>query len=337
MTANNLGLNDQRLIFVGGKGGVGKTTTASALSLLAAQQGKQCLLVSTDPAHSLADIFEHQIGDREVQLVSNLWGLEIDPEAEADNYIDTVKDNLRNLVKPRLYGEIDRQMNLTRQAPGTVEAALLERMTHLMGEGLNRYDSIIFDTAPTGHTLRLLSLPQLMETWVNGLLQSRQQSAQLGKRFRQLGDGKPLLEKQEQETPEDERTAKIREILTQRQRRFSRARRLLLEPQTTAFVLVLMPEKLPILESKKALQSLEENQIPVTGIVVNRILPEQSMGHWFEKRRAQQAEYLQEIQQQFQRFPQVSIPLFPEDIQGVEALHQVSQFMHGHATDPECL
>ena len=319
-----LNLDNQRLIFVGGKGGVGKTTTAAALSLIAADQGRRCLVVSTDPAHSLADIFETSIGDRESPLTSNLWGVEIDPESEADRYIATVKQNLRSLVKPALYSEIDRQMNLTRQAPGSLEAALLERITSLMEKGLNNYDTIVFDTAPTGHTLRLLSLPQLMSTWVDGLLSHRERSAQLDKRFRQLGDGKALLAEEKQT---DERTEKIRQILTERQRRFYRARRLLLEPQTTAFVLVLIPERLPILESQKALQSLQDNDIPLAGMVINRVLPQQPLGDWFEKRRVQEAGYLKEIQQQFRHLPKITVPLFSKDIYGVATLRQVAGYL----------
>lgn len=318
-----LGLNNQRLIFVGGKGGVGKTTTAAALALMVAEQGKQCLVVSTDPAHSLADIFEKKISDRATFLNSNLWGMEIDAEIEADRYIATVKENLRSLVKPSLYGEIDRQMNLTRQSPGTIEAALLERITCLMGDGLNHYDTIIFDTAPTGHTLRLLSLPQLMSTWVEGLLEHRERSAQLGKKFRQLGDGKSLLEAEQKS---DDRNEKIRHILTQRQRRFSRARRLLLEPQTAAFILVLIPERLPILESKKTLKFLQENEISVTGVVINRVLPSDSLGDWWEKRRAQEATYLEEIEQEFRHLSQCQLPLFPQDIYGWEAIKEISRY-----------
>ncbi len=320
-----LGLSNQRLIFVGGKGGVGKTTAAAALALRSAEQGKQCLVVSTDPAHSLADIFGQRISDRATFLRANLWGMEIDAEVEADHYIATVKDNLRSLVKPSLYREIDRQMNLTRQAPGTIEAALLERMTGLMGEGLKDYDTIIFDTAPTGHTLRLLSLPQLMSSWVNGLLQHREHSAQLGQRIRQLGDGKSLLA--EEQEP-DERTEKIRQILTQRQHRFHRARRLLLEPQTTAFILVLIPERLPILESKKTLKSLQENEIPVTGVVINRVLPNADLGDWLEKRRLQEATYLEEIKRDFRHLSQCWLPLFPKDIYGWDALRQVINYFN---------
>jgi arsenite-transporting ATPase len=145
-------LLDRRVLFVGGKGGVGKTTCASALALAAADSDKRCLLVSTDPAHSLGDIFGRAIGEKETALTPNLTGIEIDPDIEANRHIETVKTNMRGLVRPELYGEVGRQMDLARFAPGAVEAALLERVADLIADGLERFDLVIFDTAPTGLT-----------------------------------------------------------------------------------------------------------------------------------------------------------------------------------------
>ena len=103
-------LFDRRIIFVGGKGGVGKTTIAGALALMAADAGRATLLVSTDPAHSLGDVFDRRIGNEETSLGPNLTGLEIDPEAEAESHIATVKTSMKSLVAPKMYGEIDRQL-----------------------------------------------------------------------------------------------------------------------------------------------------------------------------------------------------------------------------------
>ena len=126
-------LLQHHLLFVGGKGGVGKTTMAAALALVAADRGRTCLVVSTDPAHSLGDIFDTRIGGQQTSLGDNLWGLEIDPDAEADRHIGTVKNQMKRLVHPRLYDEVGRQLDLARHAPGATEAALLERVAVLMG------------------------------------------------------------------------------------------------------------------------------------------------------------------------------------------------------------
>ena len=179
-------LFDRRIIFVGGKGGVGKTTTAGALALMAAESGRATLLVSTDPAHSLGDVFDTRIGNEETSLGRNLSGLEIDPAAEAESHIATVKMSMKSLVAPKMYKEIDRQLELARYSPGTMEAALLERMADLMAEARGRFDLLIFDTAPSGHTIRLLSLPEVLGVWSDGMLGHRDRSRPTGRNFRRV-------------------------------------------------------------------------------------------------------------------------------------------------------
>ena len=212
---------DRRILFVGGKGGVGKTTIASALALMAAESGHKILIVSMDPAHSLGDIFEVRIGNREVSLAEGLWGLEIDPDAEAEHHIRTVKASLKRLVAPKMYGEIDRQLDLARDAPGTVEAAVLERMADLMADATSRFDLVIFDTAPTGHTVRLLSLPEVMAAWSDGMLKHQDRSRRLGQVLKIFG----RVQSKEDEfgmigggsdEEEDARSTRINEILLTR-------------------------------------------------------------------------------------------------------------------------
>src|SRR5690606_1251068 len=123
------------------------------------------LVVSTDPAHSLGDLWDRKIGDREVQLAPNLWGLELDPDAQVRAYLETVGETMRELVGPNMYPLIERQLELARLSPGAVEAAMLERIADMVVANDDRFDRIIFDTAPTGHTLRLLSLPEVMAAW----------------------------------------------------------------------------------------------------------------------------------------------------------------------------
>ena len=159
-------LTEKRIIFVGGKGGVGKTTTSSALALLASRRGKKVLIVSTDPAHSLADAFDRHIGDNITRLAANLDGLEIDPDHQVEQHLASVSAQLKRFTRPDMFAEIERQMRLTRQSPGAQEAAMLERICQVIELGLSEYDLVIFDTAPTGHTLRLLSLPEAMAAMV---------------------------------------------------------------------------------------------------------------------------------------------------------------------------
>lgn len=318
-----LPLGRQRVLFVGGKGGVGKSTTASALALRLADEGDRTLLVSTDPAHSLGDLWDRKIGDRITRLASNLSGIEIDPDAEVDSYLNSVKRTMRDLVSRELYPEIERQMSLARQSPGAVEAAMLDRMTALMSEE-TEFDRVVFDTAPTGHTLRLLSLPEIMAAWTDGLLRQRDRADSWNAAIQRLGPrpgaGEDLNFLDAVEEPEDERSARIRRVLLERRRRFYRARRLLLDPNSTAFILVLNPEKLPILESRKAVDALREFDVPVLGLVVNRVLPHEPLGDFLERRRERESMYLRQIDELFPKMPRVEIPLLPDDVVGIDAL-----------------
>lgn len=311
----------RRTLFVGGKGGVGKTTTAAALALRLARRGERCLLVSTDPAHNLGDLFGTRIGGKETRIAEGLHALEVDPEEEADRHIESVRRGMRSFVRPELYHEIDRQMELARHSPGAVEAALLERVAHLVLDAGERYDRILFDTAPTGHTLRLLSLPEIMSAWMDGLLRHRDRADDLAERHRKAarpaGEDLSFLDRPREE---DERSRRIRDTLTERRELFARARVRMLDPDRTGFLLVLVPEKLPILESRMALDALERFGVPVLGLVVNRILPQGELGTFLESRREQEREYLERIAATFPGIPAAWLPLLPRDADTTEGL-----------------
>ncbi len=333
---------DRRILFVGGKGGVGKTTTASALALMAAESGRHVLIVSMDPAHSLGDIFGVDIGNREVPLAEGLWGLEIDPDAEAEHHIRTVKASMKSLVAPKMYREVDRQLDLAQDAPGTVEAAVLERMSELMSDAMGRFDLVVFDTAPTGHTIRLLSLPEVMAAWSDGMLKHQDRSQKLGQvlkvfsrhqtkedEFGMIGGG--------EKDDEDPRTTRINAILLARRRKFHRARELLTDEDTTAFVLVINPERLPILESKKALKVLNKFNVPVAAMVVNRLLPDDADSEFLRERRLQEQEYRDEIDREFAGLRRVDVPLLAHDVYGIETLREIGRILvpeAGDAGDP---
>lgn len=328
-----LPLGDRRIIFVGGKGGVGKTTIAAAVALHFADTHRRCLVVSTDPAHSLGDVFDVEIGGRPRTLAPGLQGLEIDPDAQADEYLAEVKSNMRELVQPSMYHEVDRQMELARTSPGAVEAAMLERVAQLMTAESAEHDVIVFDTAPTGQTLRLLSLPEIMAAWTDGLLRHRERSDTMSRALarmriggtRQRGDELSHIDHHTEEAKStDPRFLRIRETLVQRRRAFHQARRLLLDASATAFLLVLIPERLPILESRKALEALKRFGVPVAGLVVNRVLPEGPLGEFLEERREQERHYLQQIEQYFRDIPQVRVPLFRRDVGGLDQLRKVA-------------
>ncbi len=327
-----LDLLDRRIIFVGGKGGVGKTTTAAALAVSTSEHGRKCLIVSTDPAHSLGDIFGQSIGDRQTQVTHNLWALEINPDTEAARHTATIKETMKHLVHPRMYGEIDRQLDLVAYAPGVSEAALLERVAELMIEAGTGFNQVIFDTAPTGHTLRLLSLPEMMTAWTEGLLRNQKRSRRFSAMLKHLGGGQikgdelSLLDNVE-DYPENGQDAKIYKILMARRRKFTQARELFLDTDATAFLLVLNQDKLSILESKKAIGLLERYRVPITAIVVNRTLPRDVDGEFMKQRRLLEEKYRDEIDYEFSTLPRVFVPLFPHDVHGTKVLLQIGKLL----------
>ncbi len=331
-------LFDRRIVFVGGKGGVGKTTIAGALALMAADAGRTTLIVSTDPAHSLGDVFDIRIGNQETPLGPKLTGLEIDSEAEADRHVETVKMSMKSLVAPKMYGEIDRQLDLARHSPGTMEAALLERMADLMADARSRFDLLIFDTAPSGHTIRLLALPELMAAWSDGMLGYRDRSRRLGELLHVFSKQHSREDEfgifdRSKEDPDSSRDVQIRDILLTRRRKFHRARELLTDETVTAFLLVLTAERLPILESKKTLDLLGKFDVPVAGMIVNRLLPPEAEGDFLRERRLQEDEYRDEIDRTFKRLQRVYLHLLPHDVHGVETLREIGEALIGQLSD----
>lgn len=329
-------LLEHRLLWVGGKGGVGKTTVAAALAMLAARRGRRVLVVSTDPAHSLGDVFDRELGDTPRRLLPNLDAMEIDPDAEVDAHLKRVTEQMRRYAAPEMMQELERQMRLTRQSPGTQEAALLERLARLMTEDDGSYDLIIFDTAPTGHTLRLLTLPEAMAAWTDGLLAHNRKSEELGKVLKHLTPksgrdvASPFDDPQEDALSDlDSRTRDVAQTLLDRRRLFHRARRRIENAAESRFLFVLTPERLPILETARAVEALEAAHIPVAATLVNRVIPEDADGEFLRRRREQEASYLARIDDELSHLPRPRLPMLPTDVQGFEILDELADRLEG--------
>lgn len=289
----------KNIIFVGGKGGVGKSTSAAAIAWQSAKDGNKTLLISTDPAHNVGDIFNQEIGGKTKEIAANLFALEIDPEIETDKYIKSVKANIKGSVHSSMMEEVHRQLDTAKASPGADEAALFDKLIHIILEERQNFDKLVFDTAPTGHTIRLLTLPELMGVWIEGLLEKRKKTNENYSQL--LNDGEP------REDP-------IYDVLRERQERFSKARDILLDEKETGFIFVLNPERLPILETKKALELLHKYHLHVKTLIVNKILPEEADGEFLLERKKHEKKYVELIEETFTKQQLIYIPLFRQDI-----------------------
>ncbi|WLD94104.1 ArsA family ATPase [Alkalihalobacillus sp. AL-G] len=303
---------NKQIIFFGGKGGVGKSTSSSAYALATARQGKRILLVSTDPAHNLGDLFHAKLSGKPTKLTENLWGIEIDPDEETKRYLKGVKQNLKGLVKPKMIEEVHRQIDLAGSSPGADEAAMFERIVSIILNEKDSFDMIVFDTAPTGHTIRLLTLPELMGAWIDGMLKRRESMNENYSAW--MGDGEPV------EDP-------IYDILQKRKERFAEVRKLLLDSTQTEYVFVLNAERLPILETEKAIGTLAKHDLNVRTIVVNKLLPSEETSSFFQRRKAQEKEYLSWINETFDQQEKIHLPLLDGDISTLDALVRISETM----------
>jgi arsenite/tail-anchored protein-transporting ATPase len=301
----------KNIIFVGGKGGVGKSTTAAAIALQSAEQGFKTLLISTDPAHNVGDIFRTKIGGKTKELADNLYALEIDPEIETDNYIKSVKENIRGVVHSGMMEEVHRQLDTAKASPGADEAALFDKLISIILEERANFDKLVFDTAPTGHTIRLLSLPELMGVWIKGLLDKRRTTNENYSRL--INDGEPV------EDP-------IYDVLRIRQSRFSEAREVLLDKKQTGFIFVLNPERLPILETKKAIELLNKYDLVVSTLIINKVLPEEADGNFIMERKKHEKQYIELIRETFTKQQLIFVPLFSQDIISEKQLALFSEY-----------
>ena len=323
---------ERRVLFLGGKGGVGKTTVASALALAASRQGRRALVVSTDPAHNLGHLWGRRIGDRPTRLAENLQGLEIDPDATTDRHLADVGRTLKRLMPGSLAGEVDKHMDLSRRSPGTHEAAVLERITELVEEGLREHDLVVFDTAPSGHTARLMALPEVMTAWTDGLLSRREKSQKLGAAMRGLDGGRErdrgqtLLGSTAPRDPLEERDEEIRAILLRRRDRLASLREVLTDPARSSFAIVLAAERLPVLETIELHEELTRTGVDVGALVVNKRSPA-GRGEFLERRRAMEEEHLATLRAALARVPLQEIPLGEEDVVGAAALEQFSRLL----------
>jgi len=315
-------LNDRRLKFLlfGGKGGVGKTTTAAATALYRASREleQRVLIVSTDPAHSLADSFDWPIGDeiKPVMELPNLFAWEMDASRQLENFKRQHGETLKTIADRGTYfDEDDINQFFDLSLPGLDELMAVIEVADIVRE--RQYDLLILDTAPTGHTVRLLGLPQQMEQWIRVLdlmLEKHRYMMSVFGRYRP-----------------DETDALLERMSTD----LGRLRGLLRNAEATEFVPVTIPEAMSIEETARLLESLEDLAVPVRAMVVNRV----AIGSgcpFCEARRREQEPYLKEIRDRFPAQNLTFVSLMPREVQGRGALEEYAQALMDGEVQP-CL
>ncbi|MEK7325323.1 MAG: TRC40/GET3/ArsA family transport-energizing ATPase, partial [Chloroflexota bacterium] len=285
-------------IFFSGKGGVGKTSMACATAVRYADEGQRTLIVTTDPASNLADVFEQPIGHQITPIagVPNLWAMEIDPDHATEEYKDRALAPIRAAFPSQIVQVIEEQMS----GPCTSEVAAFDRFTDFLvlddsAANPMAFDVIIFDTAPTGHTIRLLELPA---EWTRSINLAEQGSGQTC-----IGPTAAI------------QSAKLK---------YERALAILRDVSQTAFTFVLHPEAIAIRETERAIGELGKLGIHTHQLIVNGLIPpEETANPLFAARAEMQARYLKQIESELP-YPAQRMFLLDGEIKGVNRLREVS-------------
>jgi arsenite-transporting ATPase len=305
-----------RIILYLGKGGVGKTTVAAATALRSAQLGYKTLVASTDIAHSLADSLDVPLGPSPMQVADNLWAQEISVVADIHNYWGTLQGFMANMISgPGISNVVADELSAF---PGMDEIVSL---LHINKQAKEReFERVIIDAAPTGETIRLLTMPDTFR-WYAGHV-SKLESAFLMRALKPFA-GKLLQgpsEVLEAISNLDAATADLRATLS--------------DPSVSSYRVVLQPEKMVMREAERAISYLGLFNYPVDSVIINRILPESvDDSEFYRQRREIQAKYIELIENNFRPLPLWYAPYYAHEVVGLEALAQLAADCFG-ASDP---
>lgn len=291
-----------------GKGGVGKTTCATAAAVAAAGFGKKTLLFSTDPAHSLSDSLGQQIGNGacEVAGVNNLSAIEIDSEEMLREIKEQCRNDIVRMLTTATYLDEDDVAGVfSLTIPGLDELMGLKQIIDFIEA--DDYDLYIWDTAPTGHTLRLLSLPEVLNDWIRVL-------ARMQWKYRQMVTRLMRRDFSGNEPEED--------FLLTWKKTVSKVQKLLKEPDRNRFVAVTIPEAMAINETRRMYKSLQANGIVMKHIMINNLIPGNNQCSYCSTRRAAQQKYVQDIRREFKSCSIIEVLQYAQEIKGIETLRK---------------
>ena len=303
-----------RLILYLGKGGVGKTTTAAATAVRSAELGHRTLVVSTDVAHSLADALDVPLQSQPTLVAPNLWGQEINVLDEVRRHWGQLQTYLQNVLRRKGMNEVAAEELSV--IPGMEEVVSLLQIRRQAHEG--NFDAVIIDAAPTGETVRLLTMPETFQWYAGRVLNWEQTTVKLARPFvRALIPGSDMFD-----------------ALPKFMAEIDELRATLTDPAISSYRLVLTPERMVLKEAQRAATYLALYGYPVDGAVLNRVLPDNVQGTGFmEQLYAVQQGYRKQAHELFAPLPIWEAPYEARDLRGIEDLRQLGQTLFG-ANDP---
>jgi arsenite-transporting ATPase len=306
-----------RIILYTGKGGVGKTSVAAATALRCAELGYRTIVISTDAAHSLADSFDMPIGKEPVALAPKLQAQEIDVLYQMDKYWGKVQDYFRSILQWRGVDELI--ADEVSVLPGMDELASLLQIVYLAESG--KYDVIVVDCAPTGETLKLLSLPEVARWYLTHIFPVERMAMRFASPLMRSITDIPM--------PDDQVFETIKELIQQ----LDRMHKLLSDTKTSSVRIVLNPEKMVIKEAQRTFTYVNLYGFASDLIISNRVLPDSITDEYFAALKEAQARYGQLITESFSPVPIFKVPFFDQEVVGLPMLRHVADVLYG-SEDP---
>ncbi|OGO34451.1 MAG: arsenic transporter [Chloroflexi bacterium RBG_16_57_11] len=312
---------ERRYIMFGGKGGLGKTTFSAATAYWLASQGKKVLVFSVDPQASLSDIFQKDIfGKGPVKIMENLWAQEID----ADQHIKEYQNEIRQKILD-MYGfdevpeEIEQYIQAASAEPAMEESAIFDAVVDIVVGG--NYDYYIYDLVPLGHALYYLSMAKVYDEWINKITKLREEMREYEEMVSRL--------KREKETEEDQI---LTELLYIRQR-INASSSILTDKEKTSFFFVVIPEEMILLDTQKAAGLFAKFDVPISGYVVNRVVPRELLGQdippYLRNRIEMQDKYVKQIDEMLGSQVVSSVPELERDVTGLPMIEKLAGIMFG--------
>ncbi len=313
---------DVEVVVFAGKGGLGKTTSSAALSYYkAVKEGKKVLCFSTDPQASLSDIFERDLfGKGVIEVVPNLHVVEIDADKKIADYQQEIKQKILDMYGlDELPKEIEEYIDSTSAEPAMYESATYDAMADLVAS--KEYDLYVFDMPPFGHGVRMVAMAEILSAWVDKITEARKEAAEYEAVAATLKGG---VETEDMVLKELEEIKKKMNTFTE----------LMTNSEKTAFFMVMVPEKMAILDTERALAMFKELNIEMSGIVVNQIYPRDLLNKpdlpdLLRKKIEMQENHLIEIREKFGDIVSALIPMYDREPKGLDMIAKVSEdLMH---------